>query len=90
MSVETDDERTERNRAQRHAKIDNAIDGSIRMLLDGLEVDSIRTLKAILDAARKATRIYFGLAHDENDGEFALWREDDLVAALHELGMLLR
>ena len=40
---------------------------------------------AILDAASEVARIYEGLRLDANDGEFALWSEDDLVAALHAL-----
>jgi hypothetical protein len=30
-------------------------------------------------------RIYEGLRTDANDGEFALWSEDDLVAELHSI-----
>lgn len=44
-----------------------------------------RDPQAILDAASEVARIYEGLRLDANDGEFALWSEDDLVAALHAL-----
>lgn len=61
-----------------------------RILLDGVEVPTVSRLKEILDAARRVDRIYVGLCHDENDGEFALWKEDDLLGALHGLGTALR
>lgn len=48
----------------------------------------MRALPYLLDVAEAAEtvdRIYEGLRTDANDGEFALWSEDDLVAALHKL-----
>jgi hypothetical protein len=40
-------------------------------------------------AARAVVRIYRGLANDENDGEFALWSEHDLVHAIVALDVTL-
>lgn len=45
----------------------------------------VLALVEIAEAAREVDRIYEGLRTDENDGEFALWSEDALVAALHAL-----
>ena len=46
---------------------------------------NLEALVEIAKAARLVDRIYEGLRTDENDGEFALWSEDQLVAALHAL-----
>lgn len=62
---------------------------AIRLLLDGLEVESIHGLKATLDAAREVSKVYAGLCADASDGEFALFSEDELIAALHRLGLLV-
>lgn len=62
----------------------------VRMLLDGLEVESISHLKQILDGALLVERVYEGLRTDAMDGEFALWSHDDLIVALHRLGDALR
>jgi hypothetical protein len=40
----------------------------------------------IIAMARTVWRVYDGLRLDDNDGEFALWSEDDLIVALHALG----
>jgi hypothetical protein len=40
----------------------------------------------IIAMARTVWRVYDGLRLDANDGEFALWSEDDLIVALHALG----
>jgi len=41
-------------------------------------------------ALERIDGIYEGLRTDANDGEFALWTEDDLVAELHKVRALLR
>jgi hypothetical protein len=38
--------------------------------------------QTLLDAARAVTTAYTAEAEDWNDGEFALWDKDDLVAAI--------
>ena len=45
--------------------------------------------EALREAAAKVTRIYHGLANDENDGEFALWAQTDLINAIVDLDLVL-
>lgn len=43
----------------------------------------------VIAAAMDVWEIYDGLCKDANDGTFALWSEDDLQAALVNLGKAL-
>jgi hypothetical protein len=52
--------------------------------------EQLLALVEAVEAAQRVNRIYEGLRTDENDGTFALWSEDDLVAALHALDPVLR
>ena len=44
-----------------------------------------RELEDVAKAARKADEILYDLQHGANDGEFDLWSQDDLLAALFEV-----
>jgi hypothetical protein len=50
-----------------------------------IEWGELDPLLDCVDAAQKVDEIYEGLRTDATDGEFSLWSEDDLVAALHAL-----
>jgi hypothetical protein len=54
------------------------------------KIEAERRLSELEQAAGRVDEIYEGLRTDANDGTFALWSEDDLVAALHELGNVRR
>lgn len=46
----------------------------------------LNTGKLVSDAL-EVSRIYEGLRTDANDGEFALWKEEQLIVALHKLSL---
>lgn len=48
-------------------------------------LDALPHLLQIAKAAQDVERIYEGLRQGADDGEFALWSEDDLIVALHNL-----
>jgi len=48
-------------------------------------MDDVARCEALHEAAKKVTDAFTAEAEDWNDGEFALWRKDDLVNAIVEL-----
>lgn len=43
----------------------------------------------VRNAAERVVEIYYGLAEDANDGEFALWSQTDLIVAIVALARAL-